>query len=163
MSQSALERIREQYNGRNYLTPPVEDSVKDQRTYSEKLKDPRWQKKRLEVMSRDEFKCRLCWDDKTTLHVHHTKYNGEPWEADSDCLVTLCEHCHFIIELYDLEIKDVIVCEKNDFGNDIWFVMIYDKDGERMFKVAKVVNGELSAALGIPKDVFKKLNDKMCS
>jgi len=26
-------------------------------TYSEKLKDPRWQKKRLEILSRDNFTC----------------------------------------------------------------------------------------------------------
>jgi hypothetical protein len=38
-------------------------------TYSEKLKDPRWQKKRLEVMKRDDFKCKLCNDETTTLQI----------------------------------------------------------------------------------------------
>ncbi|GAC1385849.1 MAG: hypothetical protein NVSMB45_15070 [Ginsengibacter sp.] len=68
--------------------------------YSEKLKDPRWQKKRLEILNRDEFKCTLCGDDKTTLQVHHKKYNGEPWEVDSEDLITVCEDCHFFIEMY---------------------------------------------------------------
>lgn len=64
------------------------------KTYSEKLKDPRWQKKRLEILQRDEFKCRMCDDSKSTLHVHHLKYSGDPWEIDSCFLITLCEYCH---------------------------------------------------------------------
>lgn len=67
-------------------------------TYSEKLKDPRWQKKRLEILSRDNWRCTKCGEDKATLHVHHVSYGGDPWEVDSILLVTLCEHCHTIIE-----------------------------------------------------------------
>lgn len=64
-------------------------------TYSEKLKDPRWQKKRLEILNRDKFTCLLCGDTTTTLHVHHKAYNGlEPWEAGHQELETLCDHCH---------------------------------------------------------------------
>lgn len=64
-------------------------------TYSEKLKDPRWQKKRLEILQRDEFSCQSCFDDKSTLHVHHRIYvPGEPWEIQNEFLVTLCESCH---------------------------------------------------------------------
>ena len=62
--------------------------------YSEKLKDPRWQKKRLEILERDKFTCKECGDTKTTLHVHHEAYKGNPWEADNDSLKTICEHCH---------------------------------------------------------------------
>lgn len=64
-------------------------------TYAEKLKDPRWQKKRLSVMERDGFKCRDCGDDKKTLHVHHCAYSGRnPWDADNAILLTLCDNCH---------------------------------------------------------------------
>ena len=71
------------------------------KTYSEKLKDPRWQKKRLEILNRDEFACQKCGDTETTLHVHHKKYNsGEPWDIGNDHLTTLCEFCHSIIEAY---------------------------------------------------------------
>jgi hypothetical protein len=65
-------------------------------TYSEKLRDPRWQKKRLEILSRDEFACQICFDTKNTLHVHHRRYikGKEPWEIDNNFLVTLCESCH---------------------------------------------------------------------
>lgn len=64
-------------------------------TYSELLKDPRWQRKRLEILNRDGFRCQSCMDDENTLHIHHTKYgNGMPWEVPNDWLVTLCECCH---------------------------------------------------------------------
>lgn len=66
------------------------------KTYAEKLTDPRWQRLRLEIMSRDEFKCRLCFCDGSTLAVHHKKYSetGNPWDAAPDDLVTLCQTCH---------------------------------------------------------------------
>lgn len=63
-------------------------------TYSEKLKDPRWQKKRLGILERDGWKCWVCSDETTTLHVHHLRYSGEPWEAPDEMLLTLCESCH---------------------------------------------------------------------
>ena len=45
-------------------------------TYQEKLKHPKWQKKRLEILQRDEFKCVHCLDGESTLHVHHNMYLG---------------------------------------------------------------------------------------
>jgi len=65
-------------------------------TYSEKLRDPRWQKKRLEILNRDEWECRRCLDKETTLHVHHVYYEDgkEPWEYPDKALVTLCATCH---------------------------------------------------------------------
>ena len=64
--------------------------------YSEKLKDPRWQKKRLEIFERDEWFCRKCGDDKATLAVHHLFYrpNTDPWDYPNEDLLTLCEECH---------------------------------------------------------------------
>lgn len=65
-------------------------------TYAEKLQDPRWQKKRLEILERDNWRCQLCNDDKSTLHIHHQKYKGEPWDAPNTYLITYCKHCHSI-------------------------------------------------------------------
>lgn len=63
--------------------------------YFAKLKDPRWQKKRLEILERDEFSCRGCGDKDSTLHVHHLWYEGNnPWDAPTESLLTLCETCH---------------------------------------------------------------------
>lgn len=63
-------------------------------TYYQKLKDPRWQKKRLEILNRDDFTCQLCSDKESTLVVHHLKYSGEPWEIGNESLITYCQECH---------------------------------------------------------------------
>ena len=64
--------------------------------YAEKLKDPRWQKLRLEVFNRDEFTCQNCMETEKPLAVHHLRYvpDREPWEYKTWQLVTLCEDCH---------------------------------------------------------------------
>jgi 5-methylcytosine-specific restriction endonuclease McrA len=56
------------------------------KTYFEKLKDPRWQRKRLEVMERAGFACEYCGSATETLNVHHGFYEKgkEPWEYDND-------------------------------------------------------------------------------
>jgi hypothetical protein len=63
-------------------------------TYKEKLTDPRWQKKRLEIMNRDAFTCVSCGATNKTLHVHHLKYIKDPWDVSNDFLQTLCFECH---------------------------------------------------------------------
>lgn len=65
-------------------------------SYSDKLKDPRWQRKRLEVLDLREWTCEACSDSKSTLHVHHRQYikGREPWEYDDNQLSVLCESCH---------------------------------------------------------------------
>jgi len=69
--------------------------------YSEKLKSPHWQKKRLKILSRDEFTCQYCFDKDTQLQVHHLKYEGnKPEETNSDYLITLCEDCHTVVEVF---------------------------------------------------------------
>ena len=66
------------------------------KAYSDKLRDPRWQKKRLEILQRDEFCCQFCFDSENTLAVHHRYYwpGYEPWEYEDDAYVTLCQSCH---------------------------------------------------------------------
>lgn len=71
--------------------------------YSNKLKDPRWQKKRLQILERDSFTCVVCSDKSTELHVHHSKYSGDPWEADDEFLDTVCAHCHSMIHWFGNE------------------------------------------------------------
>jgi 5-methylcytosine-specific restriction endonuclease McrA len=70
------------------------------KTYYEKLQDPRWQKRRLEVLSRANFKCDWCDSEKFRLEVHHGYYRSraEPWEYPEDTLWCLCEHCHGMAE-----------------------------------------------------------------
>lgn len=72
--------------------------------YSDKLKDPRWQKKRLEIFNRDKFCCVYCGESEKMLSVHHIFYDKpNPWESRNAALVTVCQECHeaesgFIIE-----------------------------------------------------------------
>lgn len=65
-------------------------------TYWEKLKDPRWQRRRLEILQKADFSCGRCGDAESTLHVHHRIYRKkkQPWEYDDDELECLCEDCH---------------------------------------------------------------------
>lgn len=86
------------------------------KNYSELLKDPRWQKKRLEIMERDGFACKLCGNKKETLHVHHFAYANNPWDVDNKALVTLCESCHTLIHSYEpTEIIDQGLLSPYDF------------------------------------------------
>lgn len=66
------------------------------KTYFEKLRDPRWQKKRLEILERDNFTCQACQTKEKTLSIHHKYYDFkiEPWDYDNKTLITLCDRCH---------------------------------------------------------------------
>ena len=76
--------------------------------YAKKLKHPKWQKKRLQILNRDKFTCKMCGDTETTLHVHHKYYvsGNDPWDYPNTALVTLCEHCHKEVEDNKGDYKD---------------------------------------------------------
>lgn len=65
-------------------------------SYSELLRDPRWQRKRLEALNFADWRCDRCCDAESTLHVHHKRYvkGRAPWEYDLEELAVLCAHCH---------------------------------------------------------------------
>ena len=65
-------------------------------TYSEKLKDPRWQRRRLEIFKKADFTCESCGATDKTLCVHHDLYlmGHEPWDYDDIILRCFCEECH---------------------------------------------------------------------
>lgn len=112
------------------------------RTYAEKLRDPRWQKKRLEILERDEWRCRRCGDPTKTLHVHHGYYEPgyEPWDYDSRTMWTLCEECHenTQAELRDLHMelakinpieftlvmRHLLATQKTGFTANPWMVVV---------------------------------------
>lgn len=66
------------------------------KTYAEKLRDPRWQKKRLVIMERDGFACQECGESTSPLAVHHAYYvsGRSPWMYPDWSLSTLCDACH---------------------------------------------------------------------
>jgi hypothetical protein len=65
-------------------------------SYSEQLKHPNWQRKRLAVLDAAGWKCATCDASEKTLHVHHKQYvKGRlPWEYEVVELEALCEDCH---------------------------------------------------------------------
>ena len=80
------------------------------KTYWEKFKDPRWQKKRLEVMNRAGFVCVRCGDSENTLNVHHRWYISgmEPWDYGTDQLECLCDMCHQMAVTYRKQVAELL-------------------------------------------------------
>jgi hypothetical protein len=64
--------------------------------YSELLRHPLWQRRRLEIFKRDNFACKKCTDTTSNLQVHHIyyKYDLLPWEYPDEALITICDLCH---------------------------------------------------------------------
>lgn len=97
--------------------------------YWKKLQDPRWQKKRLEIMERDEFTCRCCDDNESTLNVHHAYYvkGRDPWEYPCFSLTTLCKNCHenrhlarrgdqeFQLDSWEWTVENFFGCQSDEY------------------------------------------------
>ena len=62
----------------------------------EQYKDPRWQRKRLEIQDRDGWMCRCCGASDKTLNVHHSYYERgrDVWDYPDYSYFTFCEDCH---------------------------------------------------------------------
>lgn len=113
------------------------NSEMKKQTYQEKLKHPKWQKLRLEIMKRDKFKCKICKDEETTLNIHHLAYTTQDvWNEPKENLVTVCEHCH--IEIENIKSNNKIIDFKNIYieKSDNW------KSGSRIMLIA--YNGDVS-------------------
>ena len=74
----------------------------ERKPYWEKLKDQRWQKKRLELLENAGWRCQSAYCDNNDLHaelqVHHRLYlrNTEPWDYPDWAYRVLCDDCHKI-------------------------------------------------------------------
>ncbi len=69
-------------------------------TYSQKLRDPRWQRKSCDVKTLAEWKCDECGRADLNLQVHHKVYERgrEPWDYPLENFQCLCEVCHEEVE-----------------------------------------------------------------
>lgn len=90
--------------------------------YSKKLKDPRWQKKRLKTLERDGWKCVICECDYRTLHVHHRSYqwNQEPWDAPDSELASICDLCHFLISGFGVDFNVLKNIRRSKLGENLF-------------------------------------------
>lgn len=95
-------------------------------TYADQLKDPRWQRKRLEIMQREHFTCEQCGTHTETLHIHHGYYERglAPWEYPDETLHCLCEGCHETTQGLLLEAQRALglLVEDWDFAQAIGFL-----------------------------------------
>jgi hypothetical protein len=133
-------------------------------TYKEQLLDPRWQKKRLEILERDGFLCQQCFDSKTTLHIHHLKYNnGDAWDIENEYLITLCKHCHSIIEYNkknSFKILDVLKRSLTNNGT-LLCVTYLDEDSDECVDFYKYIDDSLTYYLTILRStihILSKIN-----
>lgn len=105
-------------------------------TYAEKLRDPRWQKKRLEILQRDDWKCVHCLRGDIELQVHHLVYaKKDPWDYPNPLLQTLCRDCH--------EIRQ----ELTDKASNALRISLKDIPTDRLERVAKKLCSEAMTAL----------------
>lgn len=121
--------------------------------YADQIKSPKWQKKRLEILKRDEFTCQECGNTELQLHVHHKHYNkgAEIWNYKGWELTTLCENCHF--EKHNLEKK------QEDKKSDEYYSIlsqIKNLDFETLFSIDIILSSLLFNEYG--KSVMYKIS-----
>ena len=73
-----------------------------------------WQKKRLEIKSRDKFLCQACLIEKRyifqKLEVHHITPISISWykRLENDNLITLCSSCHSLAENGNITSRELL-------------------------------------------------------
>ena len=120
-------------------------------TYAEKLKDPRWQKKRLEILERDEWRCRLCGAEDMPLHIHHEKYTTRnPWEEEDINLSAICEKCHDSQTIVTL----LKLCEESGVHFETYTLVktVYDKSNKNNIDLDR----KISLLLQKNREIFLK-------
>jgi hypothetical protein len=78
-------------------------------SYKDKLRDPRWQRRRLDVLNAANWTCQDagCKSNTKTLEVHHCYYlpDTDPWDYPTDAYLALCEDCHEERQQLERDIK----------------------------------------------------------
>ena len=114
------------------------------KSYTEKFLDPRWQRKRTEIMQRADFRCEWCGSNKYTLHIHHGYYESgtDPWDYHNDTLYCLCEHCHEYAE----ERKRDIHMELASLHPKFWMAFMgFLLDFKEQASAGKILKEEMSS------------------
>lgn len=130
--------------------------------YYNKLRSPHWQKKRLEIMHRDEFACISCGNKERTLNVHHKTYrkNADPWDYANENFITCCEFCHAAIHNHIDQIKMNL---KNEFQAMVFACLSQVQDFdylEKMNVMRLISNGSFeNCDDGCYEDRLKMLED----
>jgi len=80
-------------------------------TYDEMLLHPLWQKRKAEILARDNHTCQSCGSKDITLHAHHIFYiTGTPlWDYKDEALITYCEICHNTEHLIGNTLRECLI------------------------------------------------------
>lgn len=117
--------------------------------YPEQLKNPFWQKKRLEILQRDNFTCLLCSDTFTELHIHHKEYlNGKKaWEYPNNNFQTLCKHCHENTEVFKIIPLTPLISSKVEFKKEGFFelyTILHDGENVKYYSIDRFLKEDNS-------------------
>ena len=125
------------------------------KNFKEQIKDPRWQRRRLEIMQRDDFACQMCGDKESTLNVHHIRYihDHDYWDYKDRELITLCEECHYYEHLAKDESISEILSDMNNIG--LTNIEIY----AMLEKLFNLLRGENNHVANFPSSI---LGEGMC-
>jgi hypothetical protein len=137
--------------------------------YRASFKDPRWQKRRLQILERDQWKCQKCGNTEEMLVVHHKWYgnardqeSGEfrwryPWEYEDQDLITLCDSCHQgeHEELSSIEADLVQILKQAGFMSDDMVNLATPFVGVNSEFDAKEITEVISGVLS-DKHIFRK-------
>jgi hypothetical protein len=118
-------------------------------TYLELLRDPRWQKRRLEIMNRAAFMCEECGDGASALNVHHRIYRkgAAPWEYPDPELICICETCHqaehlvrdgiasAMAQLSGARLQELLGFAEGLVARDLVFTDEEDQDRDRTYPI----------------------------
>lgn len=117
--------------------------------YKDQIKSPKWQKRRLEILSRDNFTCQVCGATEETLHVHHICYlkGKDIWDYPDNLLITLCDKCHEAEHLAKEEWIEDVIMKINSLG----FTHI------EICGMLYALYQELGSGLKSPEDIFGKV------
>jgi hypothetical protein len=128
--------------------------------YQKLLLDPRWQKKRLQILERDEWTCRMCGCTEYTLHIHHEKYANEPWNVDDNFLKTVCKYCHTILEISKDNNDTVFHIEKARRIKSIKFnVFVKNRDAELCVLFYDFTDDIPTMFFGVTKEAVNRFNN----
>jgi hypothetical protein len=135
-------------------------------TYSERLRHPKWQRRRLEILQRDNFTCQLCGDTETILNIHHKEYHkGKIWEYKDDELITYCELCHLVTEHFKsyntvCNILKIDKSPENKALHRIIILVLMEMDSVPLVSILyyNTNNIELTPVVGLHKNTIKHID-----
>ena len=115
-------------------------------TYSELLRDPRWQKLRLEILQAANWKCEDCGGSDKSLEVHHCAYPSgkNPWECPAELLMAVCESCHIKRQKFENSLRE-------DLGKICRFMSLAELEDEAFRLVREIADRQtarMAAAFG---------------